>query len=332
MTPRTPSPLHLNTSFAVCLGCVLLLALFRAAPAQAQLYLLPAEGNDLVGSVSYTQAKQGDTLLDIARRYGLGYEEIRDANPTVDTWLPGAGTRVRLPTRFILPNAPRAGIVINVAEMRLYYFPKPKPGYAPMVDTFAISIGRGDWNTPEMLTQVTAKITDPAWYPPASIRAEHAADGKPLPMRVDPGEDNPLGKYALSLRNSSYLIHGTNKDFGIGMQVTHGCIRLYPEDIELLFNDVPKGTAVRIINEPYKVGWEDNRLYLEIHPLLEGTPATVQQNRTPLVQTLIAATAERADYPIDWQAVQEIEKQQSGIPMPVGPAFSTAGTPHGMPD
>ena len=277
----------------------------------------------LIGAVSYTRAKQGDTLLDVARRYGLGYEEIRDANPTVDTWLPGAGARVRLPTRFILPKGPREGIVINVAEMRLYYYPPPKGDNPPVVDSFPISIGRGDWNTPMMLTQVTAKVTDPAWYPPASIRAEHAADGKPLPMRVDPGEDNPLGKYALRLRNSSYLIHGTNKDFGIGMQVTHGCIRLYPEDIALLFHDVPKGTPVRIINEPYKVGWENDRLYLEIHPLLEGTAEAARQNRTPLVQTLITATTERADYPIDWQAVQAAEQQQSGIPTPVGPAFTT---------
>ena len=142
-------------------------------------------------------------------------------------------------------------------------------------------------------------------------------------MRVEPGEDNPLGKYALRLRNSSYLIHGTNKDFGIGMQVTHGCIRLYPEDIELLFHDVPKGTPVRIINEPYKVGWENDRLYLEIHPILEGISDDIRQNRTPLVQTVITATEAHPDYPVDWQAVQTATQQQNGIPIPVGPALTT---------
>jgi L,D-transpeptidase ErfK/SrfK len=309
-----------------CLRALSLLSLLAGANAQAQVFPLPAPGNDLVGTVSYTEAVHADTLLDIARRHDLGYEAIRHANPTVDAWLPGGGTRVLLPTRYILPNAPREGIVINVAEMRLYYFPKPKPGYLPMVESFPISVGRSDWNTPLSTTSVTGKVTDPAWYPPESIRAEHASDGEPLPTRIAPGDDNPLGRFALRLGLSSYLIHGTNKDFGIGMQVTHGCIRLYPEDIAGLFYNVPVGTPVRIVNQPYKAGWENGALYLEVHPLLDGTPAQERQNKTPLVQALIDATRERPQYPIDWREVQLIEKTQSGLPTRVGPAVVSAGT------
>ena len=305
----------------------LVAGLLTGRPAQAQVFPLPSPGDDVIGSVQYTTATQADTLLDIARRYDLGYEEIRHANPSVDTWLPGAGTRVVLPTRFLLPtDAPREGIVVNVAEMRVYYYPKPKPGQTAVVETFPISIGRGNWSTPVVTTRVTAKITDPAWYPPASIRAEHASEGDPLPTRVAPGDGNPLGRFALRLGLPSYLIHGTNKDFGIGMQVTHGCIRLYPEDIERLFHNVPVGTPVRIINEPYKAGWEDGVLYLEVHAPLEGTPLDVRQNKTPMVQALLRATYYRPRYPIDWREVQVVEWEQSGLPTAVGPALTTART------
>ena len=320
---RSDSPLLTHRAIR---SLALLLSLLAGPRAQAQVFALPAPGNDIIGRIHYTEAKQADTLLDIARRYDLGYEAIRYANPSVDAWLPGNGTRVVLPMRFILPNAPREGIVVNVAEMRLYYYPKPKPGYIPMVETFPISVGRSNWNTPVSTTRVTGKVTDPAWYPPESIRAEHASDGDPLPTRIAPGDGNPLGRFALRLGLPNYLIHGTNKDFGIGMQVTHGCIRLYPEDIERLFHNVPVGTPVRIINEPYKAGWEDGVLYLEVHAPLEGTPLDVRQNKTPMVQALLRATYYRPRYPIDWREVQVVEWEQSGLPTAVGPALTTART------
>lgn len=294
----------------LCLAC---------APVQAQLFALPASGNDLVGQVRYVKATQADTLLDIARRFDLGYEQIRHANPRVDTWLPGAGTRVILPTLYILPNAPRTGIVVNVAEMRLYYYPKPRPGQTPWLETYPISIGRQNWSTPLATTQVTGKITDPAWYPPASIRAEHAAEGNPLPMRVAPGANNPLGRFALSLGLPGYLIHGTNKDYGVGMQVSHGCIRLYPEDIAQLFFEVSKGTPVRIVNQPYKLGWENGVLYLEVHALLDGASVAKRHNLTPVVQAVIKATAHQPHYPVNWRKVQEIAIQHRGIPEAIGP-------------
>jgi L,D-transpeptidase ErfK/SrfK len=310
-----------STAIAVL---VLVLSLVVGGRVQAQMFLLPPAGDDVIGAIRYTEAKQADTLLDIARRNDLGYEEIRSANPSVDTWLPGNGTRVVLPMRYILPNAPREGIVVNVAEMRLYYYPKPQAGHAPVVETFPISIGRANWSTPITLTRVTAKITDPVWYPTASIRAEHAADGDPLPSRIDAGEDNPLGLYALRLSLADYLIHGTNKAFGIGMQVTHGCIRLYPEDIAKLFASVPVGTPVRIVNQPYKSGWHNGELYLEVHPLLDGTNMEARHDKTPLVQTLIDATSLRPRYPINWRKTQIVAREQNGIPVSVGPPLTTA--------
>ena len=303
---------------------VLLLCLIIVSPARAQIFKLPPPSEAVIGTIRYTTSTQANTLLDIARYYDFGYEEIRQANPSVDTWLPGAGTPVVLPMRYILPTAPRKGIVVNVAEMRLYYYPKPKAGRVHVVETFPISIGRGDWRTPLTRTRVTAKTTNPVWHPTASIRAEHAADGDPLPSRIAAGDDNPLGRFALRLGLPEYLIHGTNKAFGIGMQVTHGCIRLYPKDIEQLFYGVPVGTPVRIVNQPYKAGWRNGTLYLEVHPLLEGASPEEQQNKTPLVQTLIDATRLHPHYPIDWRKVDELARKQNGIPEAVGPVLMAA--------
>lgn len=294
-----------------------LLCLYSAL-AHAQLFALPATGTDIVGQVRHIKAKQSDTLLDIARRFDLGYNQIHDANPGVDMWIPGAGTRVTLPTRYILPNAPRKGIVVNIAEMRLYYYPKIPKGLTPFVETYPISIGRQYWGTPVGTTKVIAKIPNPAWYPPASIRAEHAAEGNPLPRRVAPGVNNPLGLFALQLGLPGYLIHGTNKDYGVGMQVSHGCIRLYPEDIERLFDSVPKGTPVRIINQPYKVGWDNGSLYLEVHPLLNGTPLAKRQNLTPIVKTVLKVTHGLANYKVNWEQVQRVGSQHLGIPEKIG--------------
>lgn len=211
------------------------------APAlPAQTFPRPAASDDLVGRVTVTTARHADTLSDIARAHQLGFDEIRRANPGVDPWLPGEGARVILPQQFILPSAPRRGLVVNLPEMRLYYYPPPAPDRAAEVVTLPISIGRMDWSTPLGETRVTDKLVNPAWYPPASIRAEHAADGNPLAREIPPGPDNPLGEFALMLGVPGYFIHGTNRGFGIGMRVTHGCIRLTPEDIRWLFERSPR--------------------------------------------------------------------------------------------
>lgn len=294
------------------------LLLFISTSLWASEFALPAEGDALIGEDQIVIATHEDTLIDIARRNGLGYQEIINANPSVDAWLPKEGTSVKLPLRFLIPDAPRDGLVINVAEMRLYYFPKTGANQSGIVKTYPISVGRSDWNTPVVTTKVTRKAKDPVWYPPKSVRSEHAADGDPLPAVVKAGPDNPLGQYALYLGIPSYLIHGTNRQFGIGMQVTHGCMRLYPEDIQYLYENVKTGTAVRIVNQPYKVGWSNGVLYLEVHPLLEG--AKPPQDERAVVRALVEAAIQPfPDYRVDWGAVDAIRIEATGEPEAIGP-------------
>jgi L,D-transpeptidase ErfK/SrfK len=242
--------------------------------AAADIYELPEDGSDLVGEIRTVIAKHEDTLVDIARRHGVGYQDIVRANPGVDVWVPGEGTEVVLPTLYVLPPGPREGIVLNLAEYRLYYFPQPADGEPAVVMTYPISIGRRDWETPIGTTRIVAKAVDPSWYPPESIREEHAAEGRPLPRVVPPGPDNPLGRHAIRLALPGYLIHGTNRPAGVGMRVTHGCLRMFPEDIEYLFPRVAIDAKVRIINEPVKIGWSGDELVMEVHPVLESAPAT----------------------------------------------------------
>lgn len=290
-----------------------------AATAQAEVFPLPPPGDDLVGAMRVVIAEDDDTLVEIARRYGYGYNEIRIANPAVDAWMPRGGTQVVLPGRRLLPSGPRVGLVINVAEMRMYYYPKPKPGEAATVETFPVAVGRGDWSTPVADARIARKTANPTWYPPASIRAEHAADGDMLPTVVGPGPDNPLGKYALYMSLPGYLIHGSNKKYGIGMQVTHGCIRMYHDDIEHLYKAVPVGTPVRIVNQPYKAGWHRGTLFVEVHPLLEGVPDSHHNDKTPLIEALVEATRTRPDYPVDWLRARELDMESTGQPAAVGP-------------
>ena len=189
----------------------------------------------------------------------------------MDPWLPGAGTVVVMPKQRLLPRAPRSGIVINLPEHRLYWYPPTPAGQEPVVWTFPVSIGKMDWNTPLGRTTIVSKAKDAPWIPPKSVREEHEKRGEPLPAVVPGGPDNPMGRYkmALGIPGGAYLIHGTNRPAGIGMQVTHGCMRLYPEDIETLYGMVPIGTSVTIVNQPYKWGWQDGELLIEVHPPLQ---------------------------------------------------------------
>lgn len=237
-------------------------------PITGNRFALPP-GTEVVGEVQVIIARYEDTFTDIARAYDVGYDELVDANPGVDPWLPGAGTRVVVPTQFVLPDTEHEGIVLNIGTKRIFYYPKPAPGEVPVVITHPVGIGREGWATPIGVTKVVSKVKDPVWTVPASIRKEHAEAGDPLPARVAAGPDNPLGAYAMRLGFPSYLIHGTNKPSGIGMRVSHGCVQLFPEDIESLFSQVPVGTRVRIVNEPRLLGWRDGNLYLEVHPALE---------------------------------------------------------------
>jgi len=330
--------------FALCIG----------HPANAEVYDLPLPGDDVVGAITTVPARAEDTLLDIARRHGLGYEDIVRANPNVDTWLPGEGTEVVLPTRFVLPPGPRRGIILNLAEYRLYYFPEPRDGERGVVMTYPMSIGRMDWETPLGKTTVIQKVTDPAWYPPASIREEHAANGDPLPRIVPAGPKNPLGKHAMRLGLPGYLIHGTNRPAGVGMRVTHGCVRMFPEDIAFLFNQVAVNMPVRIINEPVKLGWDGDMLVMEAHRVLDVAlppepepadeaateladnavveveaeviiPEAPRDRMTYLTEQYVGVTANRAGQ-LDWELAEGLLDAANGIPAPVGRAIKNAAT------
>lgn len=277
---------------------------------------LPPADVDLVGEVRMIRALHEDTLLDIARRAQLGHDEILLANPDVDRWIPGEGTEVLLPTRYILPEADRKGLVLNVPEMRIYYYPEPKRGELPVVRTYPVSVGRMDWSTPLGKAKVTSKQKDPAWYPPASIRAEAAARGETLPDVVPPGPANPLGQYALRLSIPGYLIHGTDKPWGIGMRVTHGCLRLYPEHSEVVYNEVPVGSQVQIVNQPVKVGWLAGTLYMEVHPPLEEDIVRRNSLMNIALDVLDSALQKRR-IAVSGSAINQAVLEQSGLPVPI---------------
>ena len=288
--------------------------------ARAELLLLDPS-SDLIGAIATTRADAEDTLTDIARRSGLGYEDMRRANPGVDPWLPGTETDIVLPTHYVLPSMVRKGVVVNIAEYRLYYFTQAEG--REVVATFPVSIGRMDWETPIGQHRITAKQVRPVWYPPDSVRAEHAAEGDILPRAIPPGPANPLGDYAIRLSHSSYLIHGTNKPVGIGMQVTHGCIRMYPEDIEWLFPQLAADATVEIVNEPLKFGWDGADLYFEAHPRLDGDGEQDAAGLTGVTSLYVRATTDRPAV-VDWAVMEEVYRARLGIPVRVGRALAPA--------
>lgn len=281
-------------------------------------FVLPDEDTDVVGAVQVVVAREEDTLPDFARRYGLGHDEIVAANPGVDPWLPGSGTRVVLPTQFVLPDAPREGIVVNLASLRLFYFPKPKKGEPQVVVTHPIGIGREGWRTPLGRMRIAQKIENPTWTPPASVRREHAQQGDTLPAVVKAGPDNPLGGHAMRLSRPSYLLHGTNKPFGVGMRVSHGCMRLYPEDIAELFQEVAVGTKVNVVNQPYLAGWKDGELFLEAHRPLSEDAKRLKGSLKPMEKVLGARVGDDPTL-VDWTRAQEAAREARGIPVPVSP-------------
>lgn len=281
----------------------------------ATTFTLEQENTRVVGHNLIVYSRAQDTLLDIARRFDIGYSEIVSANPGLDVWLPGAGQGVVVPNRFILPDAPQKGIIINLAEMRLYYYPEPKPGQVRQVITHPIGIGREGWQTPLGKTKIIQKRKDPTWTPPESIRAEHIANGEPpLPKVVAAGPDNPLGAYAMRLGMPGYLLHGTNRPYGVGLRVSHGCIRLFPEDIEHLFSHVDLNTSVEILYQPYKAAMHNGILYVEAHETYEDMQ-TDSNNMTPMVKAILAAKDKLSDD--DWLFAQTMIEQGLGIASPI---------------
>ncbi|MCH9638319.1 MAG: L,D-transpeptidase family protein [Betaproteobacteria bacterium] len=293
-------------------------------PTQAETWLLPPSDIDVFGQVTTTSANREETLLDIARRYDIGQVEILLANPNVDRWLPVDGAEVILPNRYIIPQVEREGLVLNLAEMRLYYFPQPKKGEKPVVITHPVGIGKMDWDTPLGKSKIIEKKEDPTWTPPKSIQENRIANGEePYPDVVPAGPDNPLGRHAmrLSVGSGSYLIHGTIKPFGVGMRVSSGCVRMYPEDIETLFDKVPIGTSVHIINQPIKLGWIAGSLFIELHPPLEEDQEKYADYSTEVTKTINDFLAETTgkeaieSISINDETLKKAILEKSGIPI-----------------
>jgi L,D-transpeptidase ErfK/SrfK len=284
-----------------------------------------AAQDDLVGTARRHVVGHGETLLEVARRYDLGFVELRAANPGIDPWIPPEGLGLTLPTAHLLPAAARRGIVINLAEQRLYHFPSPG-----RVVTHPLGIGSYGWESPLGETRVVRKRENPVWIPPASIRAARPE----LPAAIPPGPANPLGRYALDLGWAGYVIHGTNRPHGVGRRVSAGCFRLYPEDIESLFRGVALGTPVTVIDQAVKIGRSGGDLYLEVHPTqaqadeIEAhgrfTPEPVAGLRRGILE------AAGADAPrLDWALIGRVARERRGLPVRVAAPAVPSGARSG---
>jgi L,D-transpeptidase ErfK/SrfK len=290
-------------------------------PLASHEFSIDAFRDDVVGEIQVITAEYEDTLSDIARRFNLGYEEIVSANPDVDPWLPGKGARIVIPTQFVLPDAPREGIVINLAAMRLFYYPPAGQGELQRVITHPVGIGRLNWKTPEGITRITAKTENPVWIPTPSIHKEYARNGNPLPAVVPPGPDNPMGTHVMRLGWPAYAIHGTNKPPSVGMRGSFGCIRMYPEDIASIFQHVPVGTPVRVVNQPRLFGWRGDALYLQTYPILEDDKRNHGQRLSVLLKAaravIKAQINARPHAEINTALLDEAVQHPRATPIPV---------------
>lgn len=278
-------------------------------------YLQPKNGDDVIGEVMYVTPKRHESLVDLTIRYEMGYEELKWANPGINAWMLSDTTPLVLPTQFILPAGKRSGIVSNIPEMRTYYFLKD----SDKIYVYPVGVGRMDWKTPLGSWAITRKQEHPAWYPPESIRKEHLEMGRGvLPKVVPAGPDNPLGTRVLRLALPSYLLHGTNEQTGIGMRVTHGCMRFYPQHIEHIYDMVPTNTMVTFLNEPVKYGFLGNDLMIEVHPPLEEdelSVADLQEKALELLETYLKSYPESS---VNYDMISLAVRQQSGIPVIIG--------------
>lgn len=289
--------------------------LCQPAAVQANDYVLQSPQQDVIGQLETRTARYEDTFADLGSSLGYGYLEMIAANPAIDPWLPGEGTEITLPGEHVLPIAEREGVVINLPEFRMYYFHKG----GEIVSSYPVGIGREGWSSPLGQTRILRKQAKPSWYPPKSILEEHAANGDPLPSVVPPGPDNPMGPFKMNLAMSGYVIHGTNKKFGIGTRVSHGCFRMRNEDITELFPQVPIGSTVTIVNQPYKLGVINGELYLEVHTPLDehGMPSTLDKQSA--IQTLLAEQSEKVSgFKLNWEAIRDLVYAESGIPGVIG--------------
>lgn len=292
----------------------------------ARVPLLPLDG-DVAGDLAVFHTRYEDTFAKLGSRLSLGYLELVKANPGVDPWLPGEGTLITLPRHYVMPETRREGIVVNLAEYRLYYF---RDGG---VEVYPVGVGTDDNPSPLTDAEVTMRLESPAWYPPASIRAEYAASGGYLPRMIPPGPDNPLGTHALALSEAGYLIHGTNKGFGVGMQVSHGCFRMYNEDIAGLAFSVAKGTSVQVVDQPVKVGLNGREVWLEVHRSAEDY-SDDDRNRLwqQVAERLERLRAELPGVEIQRQAVELAVDQADGLPRVIGEQLAQVAADDGDAD
>ena len=270
-----------------------------------------AKGEDVIGRLAVIKLEKGDTLPDIARHFSLGINAISAANPGVDVWVPEAGERIMLPLSFILPDTPRKGIVINLATMRLFHY--KSDGKSLVVSTYPVGVGTEERPTPTGQTHVARKTARPTWHVPASIAADHRKKGDILPAKIPPGPDNPLGEYALYLGKTSYLIHGTNKPASIGLKATNGCMRLYPENVKMLYQDTPVNTPVAIVNQPYLIGQRDGVLFMEAHTPLEDSGA----NELEKIYAKLRNIEKKSAQTFDWGRIKKVQTEARGIPVPI---------------
>ena len=248
-----------------------------------------------------------DTLVDLARKYNLGFNEIIRANPNVDKWLPGEGTIIKIPTQHIIPKGfSKKGITINLSEFRGYLIKDNQ------LITFPVGLGRMDWKTPLGISTIDLKLEKPAWYPPQSVRDEYNNQGKFLPAEVLPGPDNPLGELAMRISiPGGYFIHGTNRPDGVGMEISHGCIRLFPEDIDYIFQLTDIGTEVILLDQPIKIARIQNDIYLQVHPSYSNQYDYSLEKLRIQIELLINNQDELIQ--INWDSVENLLKAQSGL-------------------
>jgi len=281
----------------------------------------------IVGEIKTITINYSESVPDIANRFKTGYQDLLIANPDSHNWMPEINSKYVIPSMYILPQKNYNGIILNLAELRIYYYMPSSDLYeGTRVLTYPVGIGRLDWKTPLGETFIRYKVKNPDWYPPKSIIKEHEDDGEILPRVVKSGPNNPLGAYALKLNvDGGYLLHGTNKKYGIGMKVSHGCIRLRNDDIKTIFHNVSIGTKVKIVDIPIKIGTYKNFLYMEVHAF--NNQEVYSNNQINLLTTnniykpvkpVMNFLDANPDYKVNWKNVFKAYKESKGIPVIIG--------------